>query len=137
MAISNNDNIINSLDIIEQLDSLETDLESQLFYGEIEDEDSFEDIEELRMLHEIDKQGAKECLVWESGTILYRFDYFTEDNIRRILTKSKMVDCNFFYDLPAVIEENINWHKVVEDMKDMFFIEIDFDSVPYYCAYDF
>lgn len=136
--ITNSENVIDSRDVIDRIQYLESlrddfqddnNLPSYAGLGESDEWqewDESEEAQELDVLQRLadDAEGYAEG--WRYGVALIRESYFT-DYARELIE-----DCgNLPRDLPAYIENNINWDGVAEDLLADY-TAVDFDGVTYY-----
>jgi hypothetical protein len=137
MRISNNEDTIDSRDIIERIEELESEKESlcenldlaetEEYRAEIQKEiDDWEAEygDEYTILKALE-EDASSSPDWNYGEILIRESYFTE------------YCCELCEDigdvpkeLPWYIESNIDWDGVAEDIKADY-MEVDYDGVTY------
>ena len=77
-TISNYDDVIDSRDIIERIEELESMIEDNNELSEDEQEELDNEIEELKILQELAKDGEDYSEDWKYGVQLIRDSYFTE-----------------------------------------------------------
>ena len=123
--IDNTLNVIDSRDIVERLEFLESEYSDFIENGEEEDFDYIEELESLRSIIE-DWSGVSD---WEYGAFFVRDDYweeYAEDLVREIGDLPR--------DFPQYIESHIDWGGVAEDIKQDYSPYV-FDGVTYWCRY--
>ena len=135
MSISNYDDVIYSRDIIERIEELESQLETE--HGEQETALSFEywlqnennsstpdDVEEYNTLKALAEECKQYNSDWKYGETLIRYSY-AED-----YCQEELEDCGYIpRDLPWWIV--INWEETTENwLQD--YTEVEFDDVTYY-----
>jgi len=116
--ISNRQDIIDSRDIIDELNELEGDLECYID-DEGGTEEDFPAIDRLNELREWNELGD-DIDDWDYGAMLIHYDYFSE------YAKELVKDIGDLpKDLPWYIESNIDWDGVADDlMSDYTSIEL-------------
>ena len=140
-SITNMENTIYSMDIIDRVEELEGGYDTCPHCGEgLDPEDAVKtnkcpdceqelldsyDMEELESLKNVIWQ-AKGCGDFDYGETLISFDYFTE-YCKELCGEIGAVTTN----MPWYIESNIDWEGVAEDIK-MDYTEIDFDGQIFY-----
>lgn len=131
MSISKYDDVIDSRDVIERIEELETEqaeLVEQLLNGEISESDmkAFDDEEgkELDMLRALAEEAEQYNSDWKYGVQLIRSSY-AED-----YCQEELEDCGYIpKDIPWWIA--IDWEKTTENwLQD--YTEVEFDDVTYY-----
>lgn len=138
MSISNRDDIIDSRDIIERIEELESDYDELLedydndpdkVLRECPEEDDRcddVDMEELKALKNLAEQGENYAPDWNYGEALIHEKHFTD------YSKQLCEDIGSIpSDVPAYIADNIDWDGVAEDLK-VDYTEVDFDGETYY-----
>lgn len=128
MEITNNDDVIDSRDVIERIEELVMDgaIESRIEHPGLEP--SLEDqeiLKEFDALKNLEAQ-ASESPDWAYGEILISESYFTEyceELCRDIGDIPK--------ELPWYIANHIDWAGVAREIK-MDYMEVDFDGVSYF-----
>ena len=115
--ITNDEDVIDSREIIERIAYLEG----------FEDEDLDEDeAEELKNLLALQNEAEGYSDDWQYGSTLIRESYFVE------YCKEMLQDIGDLpKDLPLYIESNIDWEGVAEDLK-VDYTEVGFDGVSYF-----
>lgn len=115
--ITNDEDVIDSREIIERIAYLEG----------FEDEDLDEDeAEELKNLLALQNEAEGYSDDWQYGSTLIRESYFVE------YCKEMLQDIGDLpKDLPWYIESNIDWEGVAEDLK-VDYTEVGFDGVSYF-----
>jgi hypothetical protein len=111
-AITNQEDTINSTDIIERIGALER-----------MDRDAFE-VEEYEELTKL----AEQCEGygdWEYGATLIRYSHFTA-YVRDLMEDTEAIPPN----LPWYIEDAIDWDEVARHI-DMDYMDVDFDGITY------
>lgn len=119
MTISNNDDVIDSRDVIERIEELEDELEG------IPPSDLQDERDELVILRTLAEQGEEYAPDWRYGETLIRDSYFTEcceDLCKEIGAIPE--------NTPTFITNNIDWDGVAEDLK-IDYTEIEYDDVTY------
>ena len=109
MNTSNYDDVINSRDIIEELNIIESRLEDFLADGGVEED--FDEIEDLKTLREWNALGD-DVDDWDYGATLIRDSYFEEYAEQLCEDLGEIPD-----DLPGYIACHIDWEGVARDMK--------------------
>lgn len=117
--VSNEDDFIDSRDLMAYIESIEGDYEE----GEAMDRQTDADLSALR---EFAKEFEDHAPDYHYGEVAIRESYF-EVYARQTLEDCGMIPSN----LPGFIENNIDWSGVAEDML-VDYSEIDFDGVTYY-----
>lgn len=116
--ISNNDDIIDSRDVIERIEELEA-LEADEETGLDEDE-----AEELRVLRAFAREGSAYADDWPHGATLIRESYFVDyakEYADDVIGGVREASWPF---------SHIDWDEAAEDLKTDY-TEIDFDGVAY------
>jgi hypothetical protein len=136
--ISNQDEIINSLDINDRFDELQGEFDARLdalndfvkgsadWLLAKEDYDSWkeENIEEFESLQEL-IEDCKDFPDWDFGIVLIREDHFVD------YCKEMIEDCGDLpKDLPDYIKDNIDWDGVADSLR-IDYSEVDFDDATY------
>jgi len=131
MSTDNNQDVIDSRDIIERIEELEseqTTLVKELNEGSLTeaqmqafDKDEGEELDTLRSLAE---EASYYVAGWESGETLIRETYFTE------YCKEMLIDFGLIpVDIPDYIK--INWDQTAENLR-VDYTEVDYAGVTYY-----
>lgn len=123
MTFTNNDDIIDSYDIIERLE----ELEQQAELAESDESERLEDWEqdELETLRSLDEDGRGLFPDWTYGVTLIRDSYFTEYALE------------FANDIGAITDDTpwptncIDWDYAAEQLQ-MDYTCLDFDGVEYW-----
>ncbi len=142
--ISNSDDIIDSRDVIERIEELESEIESlkeaeQEYIDEDANDETHVDYpqyrriknelgdleEELKILTDFQDELEGYC-EWKDGATLIRDDYFTEYS-KELCIELGDIPKN----LPYYIESNINWTGVAEDLQADY-TSGEFDGVTYW-----
>lgn len=143
-TIDNSQDVLDSRDIIERIDELESELQdaandqrdneededadlTAFVENQIAEDGEFsEDAKEYKILKALqdDAEGYSED--WQYGSTLIRDTYFTEYCQQLVEDVGDLPK-----ELPAYIENNIDWGGVAKDLK-VDYTEIDFDGVTYY-----
>lgn len=107
--------IIDSRDLIEEMNELESELECHIEDGFLEED--FDDLERLKTLREVNRDGEDYSSEWADGTSLIPEEDF-EDYAREYFE-----EC---YDIPDFVINYIDWESVASDLQmDYTTIEID------------
>ena len=118
MTISNQDDVIDSRDIIARYNELAA-ISCDSPYGLEES-----DLEEIKALEELRKQGEDYAEDWDHGVILIRDSYFTE------YAQELLEDCGSIpKDLPHYI--HIDWEATARDIR-VDYTPIDFSGTTYW-----
>jgi len=115
--ITNYEDVIDSRDVIERIDYLQTFEESEL------DESENEELKNLLSLQE-EAEGYSED--WKYGSTLIRDSYFVEYAEELVRDIGDLPQ-----DLPSYIENNIDWEGVADAIKEDY-TNVDFDGVEYW-----
>lgn len=122
--ISNRDDMIDSRDIIERIEELEDERDSD--YETVTDweQSNPEGVKELAALLKLHKEGEDYANDWEYGATLIRSTYFV--NYCQEL-------CEDIGDMPKDVPHYIviDWEATANNLKDDY-TEVDFDGVTYY-----
>jgi len=141
MEITNNEDTLDSRDIIERIEELESNLDTCPHCGESMDIEKSEKInkcpdceqillednekEEFEALKKLEDE-ASGSPDWEYGEILIRESYFTE------YCKELCQDIGDMpKELPWYIANHIDWEGVAREIKQDY-MEVDFDGVSYF-----
>ena len=136
-AIDNSQDIIDSRDVTERIEELESelqDLESEIDDTNVETDQAKQDLkdweeenlEELEALQALAKEASGYAPDWQYGEALIREDYFTE------YCEDLCKDIGAIpSDLPWYIARHIDWDGVAREIK-MDYTEVDFDGVAYF-----
>jgi len=116
--IDNNEDIIDSRDVIERISVLEESISS-----DIEESDEHE-VEELRMLKALASEGEA-SLDWYHGETLIRDAYF------RTYAEELARDCGLVADNYSWPVDCLDWDKAANELKRDY-IELDFAGVEYW-----
>ena len=114
MEITNQDDTIDSRDVIERIDELE---------------DTYDDLDQLKKAELVALKRLTDnamCDAWEDGEVLINENYFTESCEELCKDTGDMPE-----NLPWYIENNIDWDGVADDIK-MDYTEVDFDGEAYF-----
>ena len=123
MNISNQDDIIDSRDIIAELKDLKQELEDWIEDGGSEEDfDALEDLEELREWN----SWGDDIDDWDYGTTLIKDEYFKEYAEQLVKDIGDLPS-----DLPWYIESNIDWDGIADDIKADY-TEIDLSGETYW-----
>lgn len=137
--ISNSEDVIDSRTIIERIEYLQglredfqSDNDLSEYEGEgMNEEEKWSEWEEsdegieLAALEEL-TNDASNASDWQYGVTLIRDSYFQEYAEELVKDIGDLPD-----NLPAYIENNINWEGVAEDIQQDYF-SVDFDGVTYW-----
>ena len=120
--IDNNQDIIDSRDIIERLDELESDREESNEDGTLKEfyVENGEEYEAIKALAE-DASGSPD---WESGEALIRRSYF------RDYAQELAEDCGMIHDGLSWPCNCINWEQAARDL-EMDYFSVNFGGVEY------
>ena len=114
MEITNQDDFIDSRDVIARIDELE---------------DTYDDLDQLEKAELVALKRLTDdatCDAWEDGEVLVNKDYFTE------YSKNLCIEIGDVpFNLPWYIESNIDWDGVACDIKTDY-TEVDFDGEVYF-----
>lgn len=122
MNIDNTQDIIDSREVIDRIEELRADLEG------FEDKSGMEyddEIEELRILEELNEEGEACAPDWIYGEYMIRESYFKDYAMDLADDLGLMENCNQW---PATC---IDWDRAADELK-MDYSEIEFDGVTYY-----
>ena len=123
-TISNLDDVIDSRDIIERIEELESELAEFLDATDGDLSENFPDIDELKALRDLASEASQYSSDWEYGETLIRYSYW-ENYVQEMLE-----DCGEIpKDLPWYIE--IDWEATSENIAQDY-TTADFDGVDYY-----
>ena len=126
--ISNQEDVLDSRDIIERIDELEAELkiDPETDINSLTEEeigDKAEEYEELQTLRSLAEEGEN-CTDWKYGATLIRESYFTD------YTEELCKDCGYISrDFPFFIE--IDWERTADNVKQDY-SSVDFNGVEYY-----
>ena len=122
--ISKFDELIDSRDVIERIETLESEL--ALFLDETEGAlpENFPDIEELIALRNLANDAIQYSSDWEYGEMLVRYSYW-QDYVQEMLEDCGEIPRN----LPWYI--SIDWEKTADNISQDYTL-VDFDGVDYY-----
>lgn len=124
MTISNLDDVIDSRDVIERIEELESALAEFLDATDGDLSENFPDIEELKALRDLANDAIQCSTDWEYGETLIRYSYW-QDYVQEMLE-----DCGEIpSDLPGYIV--IDWEATSENIAQDY-TTVDFDGVDYY-----
>lgn len=118
--IDNNQDIIDSRDIIDRIEELEAEIDEAEADQELEDEK-----EELAALKDLEKEVSSSP-DWSYGEVLIHEGYFT-DYCEELCKEIGDIPGK----LPWYIENHIDWEGVAREIKQDY-IEVDFDGISYY-----
>ena len=125
-TISNNDNIIDSRDIIARLEELRNNRNDIIeTYGESDELTRWDNkyYDELKILQAVNDDGVQYSEDWNYGGTLIRESYFVE-YCKELLMDTGDLPLNFS------IYIEIDWEKTSENLR-VDYEEIDFDGVTY------
>jgi hypothetical protein len=114
--ITNSDDLIDSRQVIERIDELESD----------DDRLDYED-EELAALTALAEEGAQNAGEWQDGATLIRGSYFAE-YAQELAEDIGTVSSKGGYSWPL---SHIDWDAAADELK-IDYTEIDFAGVPYF-----
>jgi len=139
--MNNTDNLIDSRDIIERIEELESELEDLKSAveetEESDDQESIDDIigllkdwerdyqEELDDLRNLQTECETYCSDWKYGATLIHEDYF-EDYAKELAEDCGMVDRSLSWPMNC-----IDWEEAADQLK-MDYTEVDFGGQTYY-----
>lgn len=131
--ISNNDDVIDSREVIERIEELQDERENLEFMDDEEktleerqaEWDESEEGEELKHLKALQDELEDYCPDWRFGVTLIRESYFTE------YCKDLVKEIDALPSLPQYIESNINWDGVAEYLQADY-TSGEFDDVTYW-----
>lgn len=124
MIISNLDNVIDSRDVIERIEELESELAAFVEETEGALSENFPDIDELKSLRALANDASQYSSDWEYGEPLIRYSYW-EDYVQEMLE-----DCGDIpKDIPWYIA--IDWETTADNIAQDYSI-VEFDGVDYY-----
>ncbi len=122
--ISKFDDVIDSRDVIERIEELESSLAEFLDATDGDDTANFSDIDELRALRALAEECSSLSTDWEYGETLIRYSYW-QDYVQEMLEDCGEIPRN----LPWYI--SIDWEKTVASISQDYNL-VDFDGVDYY-----
>ena len=118
--INNNQDVINSYDVINRIKKLKADIKK----AQKNNENWENEKNELDLLKALEEE-CKDCTGWQEGEDLIRYDYFTK------YTRELCEDIGAIpSDLPYYISNHINWDGVANEIM-LDYASIDFDGVEY------
>ena len=122
--ISKFDELIDSRDVIERIETLESEL--ALFLDETEGAlpENFPNIDELSALRALAEECSSLSADWEYGEMLVRYSYW-QDYVQEMLEDCGEIPRN----LPWYI--SIDWEKTADNISQDYTL-VDFDGVDYY-----
>ena len=123
-TISNLDDVIDSRDIIERIEELESELVSFLEESEENTEENFPEWEELETLRALATECSSLSVDWKCGETLIRYNYW-EDYVQEMLEDCGEIPRN----LPWYI--SIDWETTADHISQDYNL-VDFDGVDYY-----
>ena len=124
MTISNYDDVLDSRDIIERIETLESKLEAFLEENDVLLEENFPEWEELETLRALVAECSSLSADWKYGETLIRYNYW-EDYVQEMLEDCGEMPKN----LPWYI--CIDWESTAENIAQDYSI-VEFDGVDYY-----
>lgn len=125
---SNEDNVIDSREIIERIEELSDERDSFLEEDEtklLPEWDKTPEAEELKSLLALQEE-CEGYSDWEYGITLIRCNYFKEYAEDLAKDVGDLPD-----NIPAYIYDNINWQGVADDLSSDY-TKVDFDGIEYY-----
>jgi len=120
-TFSNADDFVDSRDVIQRIDELETMRDDE---EQAEGDFTEDDAEELRILAALAEEAEGYIPDWNYGEQLIRESYFT-DYARELADDIGAIDRNADWPL-----SHIDWDAAAEQLK-MDYVEVDFDGVTY------
>jgi hypothetical protein len=128
-TIMNDQDIIDSRDIIDRIDELEDELEGLGSEGDCEKQGLLDEWQELKALKELSDQGQSESSDWIHGETLIRRSYFVD------YTEELINDC---YEMPKQMHSGdwpfrhmtIDYEAAAKELEQDY-SSIDFDGVEY------
>lgn len=123
-SIDNSMNVIDSRDIIDRLEELESDYSIHIEEGGKDEE--FDDMDELVSLRKLLDEWSDNS-EWQYGAFFVRDSYWTDYCEELVKDIGDIPD-----NLPGYIENNIDWDGVAEDLQADY-SDYDFDGVTYWC----
>jgi hypothetical protein len=125
----NDQDIIDSRDIIDRIDELENQLEGLGSEGDCEKQGLLDEWQELKALKELADQGQSESSDWSHGEALIRRSYFVD------YTEELINDC---YEMPKQMHSGdwpfrhmtIDYEAAAKELEQDY-ASIDFDGVEY------
>lgn len=122
--ISKYDDVIDSRDVIERIEELESALKNFLDENDVLLEENFPDIDELRVLRKLANKAEQYSSDWEHGEILIRYSYWQE------YVQEMLEDCGDIpKNLPWYIA--IDWETTADNISQDYAL-VEFDGVEYY-----
>lgn len=118
-TISNMDDVIDSRDVIERIEELQTILE------DTPDDFGEDEGDELRVLLALQDEASGYCLDWTYGAQLIRDSYF-EDYAQELAE-----DCGDFDNAARWPYNCIDWEQAARELQ-MDYTAVDFDGVTYW-----
>jgi hypothetical protein len=119
----NDQDIIDSRDIIDRIEELEDQLEGLGSEGDCEKQGLLDEWQELKALKELAKQGEAESADWAHGETLIHRKYFVD------YVADMLADCGTIpRDIPWFVE--IDWEATAGNV-EADYASIDFDGVEY------
>lgn len=124
IEINNSLEVIDSRDIIERLEELESEYSDHIDNnGTDEDFSNMEELEGLRTINEEWSDNAE----WEYGAFFVRDSYWQDYAEQLVRDIGDLPD-----ELPSYIEIHIDWEGVASEIQQDY-SEYDFDGVTYWC----
>ena len=119
-APTNHDDIIDSRDIIERIETLEDERDNMPKGWAASDDE----VKELQVLQALAKEGSDYAPDWEYGEALVRDSHFVE------YAQELLTDCGCLpEDIPHYV--HIDWEGTARDVR-MDYTAIDFDGITYW-----
>ena len=122
--ISNTEDVIDSRDIIERIEELESALKNFLDENDVLLEENFPDIDELKALRNLANEASQYSSEWQYGEILISYSYW-EEYVQEMLEDCGDIPKN----LPWYIA--IDWKTTAENIAQDYTI-VEFNGVDYY-----
>lgn len=122
--ISKYDDVIDSRDVIERIEELESELKNFLDENDVLLEENFPDWEELIALRAFAAEASQYSSDWKYGVTLIKYSYWEE------YVKEMLEDCG---DIPNNIPWYIviDWESTAENIAQDYSV-VEFDGVDYY-----
>ena len=124
MSISNYDDVIDSRDVIERIETLESELEAFLEENDVLLEENFPEWEELETLRALATECSSLSADWRYGETLIRYSYW------KYYVREMLEDCG---DIPRNLPWYIciDWEETARNIAVDYSV-VDFNGVDYY-----
>ena len=124
MSISNYDDVIDSRDVIERIETLESELEAFLEENDVLLEENFPEWEELETLRALATECSSLSADWKYGETLIRYNYW-KDYVQEMLEDFGEIPRN----LPWYI--SIDWETTAVNISQDYNL-VEFGGIDYY-----